>query len=286
MTIEERVIRYFDLASMPENLPYDTGRFKRELDITDDDINNYREKRENELSLRPVEKRNIVVKQVIKPLLKKHGFSTTGTDWYRETDNSYIIIHMQNSQFNSTATGACFCFHISASPKDEIEEKLSNQWMYNQAYELKQFAFLPYCGMLSTYYAGDWYQIDGYKDYLPTDVPVEDICRQIGEDFEVYILPELSAVKSFEDFLNLRMQKLKRYEEKEIRLLKYYYTAQQNALVYKSDVYSSLAKRRKELKLSSDDIASHIGWLDICRKNSPFTKVDAKELVIKALKVG
>lgn len=283
MTKEERVMRYFDLVSMPENLPYETSRFKQELDITDDDIDNYRKKLEDELSLKPVEKRDILIKQVIKPLLKKYGFSTSGSDWRRETDDAYIFIHLQNSQINSIATGARFCFHISASKKEEIVEKLSNQWMYNQCTcNLTPFDFFPYCGMLSAYYSAGWYQIDGYKNYLPTDTPIEDICRQIGEDFDKYILPELSTVKSYEDFLNLRTQKLKRYEEKEIRLLKYYHAAQNSAIEYGGAGLPLLVYLRKELGLNIDDITSHFEWLDICREHFTFTKVDAKELAIKA----
>ncbi len=285
MTIEERVKRYFDLASMPQNLPYDKSGFLRELNITEDDIFNYQKKLKDEVSMKPTEKRDILIKQVIKPLLKKYGFSTGGSDWRRETEDAYIFIHLQNSHFNDIVTGAHFCFHISASKKDKIKEKLSNQWMYNQfTTELKSFNFLPYCGLLSPYYWGDWYQIDGYKDYLPTDTPIEDICSQIGEDFDKYVLPELSVVQSYEDFLDLRTQKLKRYEEKEIRLLQFYRAVQVSTTAYGESVFPSLVNRRKELGLNIDDITSHLEWLDICMEQHYLTKRNAKELAIKAAK--
>ncbi|MDE6128567.1 MAG: DUF4304 domain-containing protein [Lachnospiraceae bacterium] len=284
MTKEERVIRYFELASTPEYLPYDTGDLRKELNITEEDISGYRQKLESELSYRPVEKRDIVVKQVIKPALKKCGFSTSGLDWRRETEDAYIIIHMQNSQCNDIANGAGFRFYISASKKDEIREKLSDQWMYNQGLDLKQFDFLPYCGMLSPYYSGDMYKIDGYKDYLPTDTPIEDICRQIGEDFETYILPPLCALTSYEDFQKLRADKLKRYKDKEIRLLRYYHAAQTNACELSGIGYHMLVNLRKVLELDVRDIESHLEWLTICRENSRFTKLDATELAIRASK--
>lgn len=284
MTKDERVIRYLDLASMPDNIKFDTSHFMKELDISNDDIDSYRQKIESELSLKPTEKRDFVVKQVIKPLLKKYGFTTSGLDWHRAIDDSYIIIHMMNSQFNSIATGTSFRFHISVSKKGEIRDKLSKQWMYNQSCDLKQFDFLPYCGMLSPYYFGDMYQIDGYKNYLPSDTPVEDICAQIEEDFGKYILPKLCELRSYEDFLDLRTQKLKRYHEKEIQLLQYYYAAQSCALELSGNAYQRLVSIRKELQLSREDIASHLEWLDICRENSAFTKVDAKEIAIEAAK--
>ncbi len=282
MTKEERVIRYFDLASMPENLPYDTSGIMKKLDISPADVENYRQKLESELSMKPTEKRDVVVKQIIKPLLKKCGFSTAGLDWHREMDDSFIIIHMMNSQFNSIATGVSFRFHISAVKKDEIRNKLSDQWVYNQRDDIRQFLFLPYCGMLSPYCSGDMYKIDGYKNFLPTDTPVEDICRQIGEDFEKYILPELCAVKSYEDFLELRARKLERYKEKEIRLLRFYHVVQWCASELSGSRYDSVVELRKELELSAEDIASHLEWLDICRENSDFTKLDAKEIAIRA----
>ena len=284
MTKEERVIRYFDLASTPEYLPYDTSDLRQELGITEDDILDYRKKLESGLSYRPVEKRDIVVKQVIKPALKKCGFSTSGLDWRRETEDAYIIIHMQNSQFNDIANGASFRFHISASKKEEIRGKISEQWMYNQGCELKQFDFLPYCGMLSPYYSGDMYKIDGYQDYLPTDMPVEDICRQIGEDFETYILPPLCALTSYEDFQKLRADKLARYKEKEIRLLRYYHAAQADTCELSGIGYRMLVNLRKELELDTKDIESHLEWLTVCRENSHFTKLDATEIAIRASK--
>ena len=38
MTKEERVIRYLELASMPEYLPYDTSDLREELEITEEDV--------------------------------------------------------------------------------------------------------------------------------------------------------------------------------------------------------------------------------------------------------
>ncbi len=127
MTKEERVAYYLDLASMPENISKDTGKWMQELGISDEDVFDYRQKLENNLSMKPVKKRDILVKQVIKPLLKKYGFSTSGLDCHRETDDSYIIIHMKNSQFNDINVGVRFTFIINAVKKSEIREKITNQ---------------------------------------------------------------------------------------------------------------------------------------------------------------
>ena len=98
-TKEEQVVRYLELAA--EKFPYDISDLEEEMGVTDTDIEELRRKMERALSMRPTQKRDLVVKQVIKPLLKKHGFSTGGLDWRRKITDGYLIIHMMNSQFSS-----------------------------------------------------------------------------------------------------------------------------------------------------------------------------------------
>ena len=281
MTKEERVVKYLEIAA--KYCQYDTSHFQEKLGVSDGDVRELQEKREKELSSKPVEKRNEVVKKIIKPLLKKHGFSTSGTDWRRRLeDDSYLIIHMLSSRFNGTATGANFRFHISASKKEEIRGKLSNQWMYNQGRDLLHVDFLPYCGMLSPYYSGGEYKIDGYKNYLPVDTPLEGIFRQMEEDFGTYILPELDKVRCYDDFPKLWEEKRKRQNEKEICLLRYYYMAQWCAKEQTGRGFQELVEYRKKQGLKKADILLHIDWLDVCRKNSDFPALDAREFALKA----
>ena len=46
--------------------------------------------------------------------------------------------------------------------------------------------------------------------------------------------------------------------------------------------YDRVVELRKELELSAEDIVSHLEWLDICREHSEYTKLDAKEIAIRA----
>lgn len=248
---------------------------KQALEVTGDDMQELQGEK-----LSPIEKRNILVKQVIKPLFKKYGFSAKGSNWYREIEDAYIIVHLMNSQFNDARLGVRFRFHISASKKDEIRDTLSNQLIHNSFHnELSQFAFLPYGGMMSPFYAGDMYRIDGYGK----DTPVEGICKRIGEDFEQYILPELCAIQSYEDFMEMRGRKKKRYEEKEIKVFQYYYAVQTAGVTRwcgdPSRPFREMMDLRKKLGLSAEDILSHLEWLDICRENSYYPDFDARGLV-------
>lgn len=36
--------------------------------------------------------------------------------------------------------------------------------------------------------------IDGYRNYLPLDMPVENIMKQVRIDFEDYVLPEINRI--------------------------------------------------------------------------------------------
>lgn len=281
MTKEERVVKYLELAAKYSR--YDTSHFQEELGVSDDDVREIQEKREKELSLKPVEKRNEVVKKVIKPLLKKHGFSVSGIDWRRSLeDDSYLMIHMLNSRFNGTAAGASFRFHISASKKEEIRGRLSNQWIYNQGQDLLHVDFLPYMGMLSPYCSGGEYKIDGYKNYLPVDTPLEEIFSQIEEDFGTYILPELDKVHCYDDFSKLWEEKRKRQDEKEIRILRYYHMAQWCARELTGRGLQELTEYRKKQGLNKEEILEHMDWLDVCAKNSDFPALDAREFALKA----
>lgn len=60
MTKDEQVVRYLELTA--ENFPYDTSDLKEEMGVTDADIEELRRKMERALSMRPTQKRDLVVK--------------------------------------------------------------------------------------------------------------------------------------------------------------------------------------------------------------------------------
>lgn len=43
-----------------------------------------------------IEKRNMVVKEVITPVLKQAGFKKSGLSWWMELEDCYLIIRMRN----------------------------------------------------------------------------------------------------------------------------------------------------------------------------------------------
>ena len=156
---------------------------------------------EKDISMRSSEKRDLVVKEVIKPLMKKAGFKCKRTDWWKELEDGFLFVHMKNSQFSGATTGIHFCFQFSASYKDELRDKVEKQWLYNQMSCMEEALFLPYCGYLAPNRTASGYRIDGYKNYLPTDVSVEEIMTQIRESAKDENITQQMSIKKQEEIL-------------------------------------------------------------------------------------
>lgn len=265
--------RYFESLRLPE------GQWLslEALGLTDDDIRQYQMQKEQEVSMKPGQKRDVVVKEIVKPLLKAAGYRCKGNNWWKELDDGLLFIHLKSSQFNCGPTGCSFEFDISATKTDEIVDKPENQWIYNQTNDISQAAFLPYWGMLSPNMGVHNYQIDGYKNYLPADVPVEEIKEQIRQDFTEYLLPELEKVTNVEQWEQIRTRKWEEFDGKEIRILRFY--SSMHSLCCSESNLSHAVRVKEDLKLTAEDIFSHLDWYGKIRENSSFPQTDAKEFM-------
>jgi len=231
--------------------------------------------------MKAVQKRDLLVKEVLKPLLKEAGFKTKKTNWWKELEDGYLFIYMKKSQFNSQETGCDFCFQFSASYKEDIRDKIENQWIYNQRDCVEERDFLPYWGYLSPNRTGLGYRIDGYRNYQPLDIPIEEILTQIKEDFEIHILPHVTQMQSVKDFTVLKEMLREKRETKENRLLSFYslmqsFCCDEGNLQHVMPIY-------RECALTEDDIRSHYDWLDIIAHNSAFPDMNAKEFIERVL---
>lgn len=272
---EKRLEYYFKCLSMNQWIN------RESLNLTGADVRNYQRMKEQEVSMKPGEKRKLVVKNVVKKLLKNDGFKNKGNEWWKELEDCWLLIYMKTSRFNSPSTGSNFGFEISVSGKDEIADKIENQWIYNQLCSLNSFVFLPYCGFLAPNRSGITYKIDGYRNFLPLDTPIEEILAQIQTDFQDCILPELDKVKKKADWEILYKEKCARYDEKEIRLLRYYSSA--HVMSCSEENIPGLIRMQKELALTTEDILSHFDWLSIIAQNSQHTYLNAKPFIMKSL---
>lgn len=231
--------------------------------------------------MKAVEKRDLLVKEVLKPMLKEAGFKTKRTEWWKELEDGYLFIHMKNSHFNGEVTGCGFRFQISASYRDDVRDKLEKQWINNQRKCIKEDAFLPYLGQLSPNRDSLGYRIDGYRNYKPADVPAEEILTQIRDDFESYIMPQIMQIKCVDDFDKIRTELRKKYDTKEDKLLRYY--SAMHTMSCSDDNLPFAVQMQKQFELTAEDIRAHYDWLAIIAKNSEFPDVDARPYIEKAL---
>lgn len=252
-----------------------------ELELTEEDVREYQKRKEAEVSMKPEQKQDAVVKQVVIPLLRDKGFQTSGTSWWKELEDCWLFLYMKNSSCNGAGTGVTFCFEISVSGKDEIKDKLSEQWMYNQFDCLCQNDFLPYQGYLTPRVEALGYRIDGYRNYLPLDEPLEEIMERIRGHFENYIFPALDRIRTKADWDLLYKEKKVAKDTEDIRLLRYYSSA--HMLSCAESNIPLLMGFQKNFGLTSEQILSHFDWLEIIIQKSDRTFDDTKSFILKAL---
>ena len=230
-----------------------------------------------------VEKRNLFVKEVLKPMLKAAGFKVNKLNWWKELEDGYLFISMQNSRLNSETLGCCFWFHFSASHKDDIRDTIEKQWIYNQADDIREDAFLPHLGYLSPNRTSRGYQIDGYKNHQPIDTPIEEVFAQIKNDFEIHIMPQIMHIQSVTEFYKLKEMLKKNYDAKENLLLRYY--SIMHSLCCSDSNLSHAMQIQKDFALTAEEIRAHYDWLETIAQNSSFPDLDATAFIEKALAI-
>ncbi len=153
------------------------------------------------------EKRDRIIREVIKPLMKKEGYKCKSLTWYKELEDSFLIMHMKNGRFNNEYTGFKFQLLFSVTQTKELSGSIDSEWINNQMCDVSESAFLPFERTLTPFRTFGGYWIDGYRNGKPTDYPIEDILMHIQEDFETYILPELRTIHSINDFNETKRSK-------------------------------------------------------------------------------
>jgi len=71
------------------------------------------------------EKQLIIIKTHLKPLLKSYGYATKAQTWWRNQDEFFIIINLQNFSWNSKEDVA-FCFNIGIAIKKAMKNPENN----------------------------------------------------------------------------------------------------------------------------------------------------------------
>lgn len=143
------------------------------------------------------EKKDYLLKEVIKPQFKNAGYQVAGINFYSMRYDCCLAVRIHSSQFNSASNGFGFWFKITTFPKDVSKEILKGEFLGEVFTERE---LLPDCGYLHPYRDTRGYLFAPYKNGSPQDMDLEDIRKHINDDLCQYILPQLEAIKTFDDW--------------------------------------------------------------------------------------
>ena len=258
-------IRYYlsYVASNRDNCDYDN--IMHILNITDEDIQALQARCHSLISMKPAKKRDAIIRNTVKPLLKDAGFKFKKNSWWKNLTDGCLIIHLKNSQFNSIVSGASFSFEIFTVPTDNLTDDITSLWIYHQSDSLNQFDFYPLLGKLNPFYGGGWYKIDGYKNYLPSDVPIEQIEEQISNDFKMYLLPNLLKINSINEWNDIVNEKRNLAGSKDSLILNCFMLM---VLAQSLDLSAFQQSIPDDINISPNDLVEKIEWLRIIEQHS------------------
>ena len=170
------------------------------------------------------EKKTKIVKEVIKPLIKLAGYKCSGTTFYRERQECYIIINLQSSQFNNEEIGFDFWFNIGVLDKKEVVDINDVKKSYGGNSPTREEAFLPDNGLLHPY-RSNGYSIGGTKNGQRIVTDYDNAATRISDDISQYILPRLDLVQNLEDWDRLMEDLYELNNNKRNHLLSFFYGA-------------------------------------------------------------
>ena len=133
----------------------------------------------------------------LKPTLKAYGYKTSGQTWWKNMGDFFIVINLQNSQYNSK-TDLSFCLNIGIALTEMLKDKERKKATYfDIATKLREDAYLSEDRIEKKRIAGGW------LGYLITDkTDLSNFVTEFKIDLEDNILPTLSRFITLKDCLN------------------------------------------------------------------------------------
>ena len=140
------------------------------------------------------DKQKEFLKSYLKPRLKEEAYRTSGQTWWKIKDDFFLMINLQNSQWNSKDE-LSFCFNIGVGLLADLKDG-RKPTHFDMATPLREDAYLS--GERNKHK----YRKDGWLGYLITDATdLNDFIKELEKDFELDILPKLRELNTLEDCL-------------------------------------------------------------------------------------
>ena len=142
------------------------------------------------------EKQKTFITGYLKPSLKEHGYRTNGNTWWLEKDNFFVVINLQNSQWNSKDK-VSFCLNIGPALTSTLRDPQKRKASYfDLTVNLREDSFLSEIRRKQPFHKG-------WLGYLITDsTDLAEFTKEFVVDFEHEILTNLNRLKSMDDWLN------------------------------------------------------------------------------------
>lgn len=136
----------------------------------------------------------VFIKSYLKPTLKAHGYKTSGKTWWKDMGEFFIVINLQNSQWNSKEE-LSFCLNIgvalTAKLADREKKKATH---FDMATHLREDAYLSEERQKLHKDCGGWL---GYK--ITDKTNVLEFTDYFKIDLEENILPKLDQLKTLKN---------------------------------------------------------------------------------------
>ena len=201
------------------------------------------------------EKKNRIIKEIIKPLFQSAGYKVKGNMIFKECKDCSISIYLQSSTFNNEITGYVFWFNIGVTEQEETE--LSNDYIVEDS--INEAYFLPDLGSLHPYRNQLGYCIGGGMRPENINQEYEEIANRIQSDLNTYLLPKLNLVHTVHEWRELVEQLVSQRVSKRNSLIGFFEIA--CMLACSDSNMNQLSKLLEDAKLTKQDIKDNIDLL-------------------------
>jgi len=140
------------------------------------------------------DKQTEFIKTYLKPTLKSHDYRTSGQTWWKNMGDFFVVINLQNSQFNSKEE-LSFCLNIGVALTEKLADKEKKKaTLFDIATELREDAYLTEDRKQLKKFKGGWL---GYK--ITDTTNTSDFIADFKIDLEDNILMRLDQLKTLND---------------------------------------------------------------------------------------
>ena len=134
------------------------------------------------------------IKAYLKPTLKEYGYKTSGNTWCKNMGDFFIVINLQNSQWNNKEE-LSFCLNIGVALTQKLADKEKKKATYfDIATPVREDAYLSKERLLIKKAKGGWL---GYK--IADTTNVTDFTADFKIDLEDNILKVLDKLNTLND---------------------------------------------------------------------------------------